>query len=286
MKNLNPLFDYLSTIKKIQNSIRVNIPQINIPGMELINSMVKLNEQIMPHVDFGTNLQKQIINLPFPQIELSRELTQKIDIIKSINIPNALSLYGNEYSRIEKIQKYFSSTIDLCTQIGLYSFDEKQIDNELNSVIEILPQKKMEEITKEDIIQIKKKLDNGTLVAFSLFIIQVLIAFYFEYRVSIQPSSSDSKKNETQVNLIEQDKQEVLNEFSKTLGILCLEQRQAKINTFVRIKPSSKSSIISTIEERQIVFVQQIQHKWIYIVYQDSDYIIKSGWALKKQFER
>jgi len=238
MKNLNPLFDYLSTIKKIQNSIRVNIPQINIPGMELINSMVKLNEQIMPHIDFGTNLQKQIINLPFPQIELSRELTQKIDIIKSVNIPNALSLYGNEYSRIEKIQKYFSSTIDLCTQIGLYSFDEKQIDNELNSVIEILPQKKMEEITKEDIIQIKKKLDNGTLIAFSLFIIQVLIAFYFEYRVSIQPSSSDSKKNETQVNLIEQDKQEVLNEFSKTLGILCLEQRQAKINTFVRIKPS------------------------------------------------
>lgn len=285
MKNLNPLFDYLSTIKKIQDSIRINIPQINIPGMELINSMVKLNEQIMPHIDFGANLQKQIINLPFPQIELSRELTQKIDIIKSVNIPNALSLYGNEYSQIEKIQKYFSSTIDLCAQIGLYSYDEQQLDSELDSIINIFPKKDPNQITKEDINAINIALQNSDIRAFWYFIIPIIITLIIAYNTNTSVPQVASNTNFTQINIATPKKEELVSEFSKTLKILCLEQRKAKISTYARNKASSNSSIISTIEKEQIVFVQQVQHKWVYIVYQDSDYMIKSGWALKKHLE-
>jgi|GEM_PF-4345943 len=287
MKNLNPLFDYLSTIKKIQDSVRINIPQINLPNIQLLNNIAKLHEQLTPQIDFGVNIQQQIASIPFPQIELSRELTDKINLIKNINIPNVLSLYGGEYSRIEKIQKYLSTTVDFCTQLGLQYYDEEQVENELASIIEIFPQKEPNQITREDIRAINTALRNSDVRAFWYFIIPIIITLIIAYSTNKPSQQIISNVVFTQINTtIYPEKREVISEFSKTLEILCLEQRKAKISTFVRTKPSLKSSIISAIDEGQIVFVQQIQHKWIYIIYQDSDYMIKSGWTLKKQFEK
>lgn len=286
MKNLKSLIDSFSTAQKLQDSMRINIPSFQLfDDISRLNKELRMlsGEHLLSQFNLGLNLQQQIKSISIPQTELSQILSEKINMIKGINIPNIFSLHGNNLPYFLEIQNYLSSTLDLCTHIGLQNFESEEIESELSSIIEILPKNGVDQITRDDINAINIALQKSDIRAFYYFIIPIIITLIITYYTN---KSSEQVSSISIINTHNQEDKGVEKEFSKTLEILCLEQRIAKVNAFVKSKPLQQSAVINNIKEGQIVFVQQIRHKWLYIIYQDSDYMIKSGWVLKKQFKK
>lgn len=270
----------LSAIQNMQNALN--------PIRKQASLFQPLSIQLSEIVKQQETVSKSMAGLA--SLSLPNNLFRSIEIIKKQSIPNfSKALSGLALIQQQQIQlgeilpKYLTNSLDFYIRQRINT-DEFEVDDIVNDMEEVSSKlheiSESKNITKDDVAFIKNTLKKNDTSGFIYFIIQVVLAFLL--------SSDLYKSQQPCINFIinKQEKKEIVKGFSETLNILSLEIRKAKTKVNLRSKPSSKSVKISVVNEGQFVFVQEINHKWIRVVYQDDEYMIQSGWVYKKYFEK
>jgi len=267
----------ISAIQNIQKSLKAINPAPNplLPFSSQISQIIKQQEAISKRLT------------PLSNLGLSIALLQGINKIKQQSIPDFSTAFSGLVSFQQKsfennLQKYLTNSIDFYARQQDYTRNLEVIIEDMQNITSVLLEiKDNQKITKEDIRLINNTLQKPDTSAFIYFIIQIILALLLSFYNS-------KPENGTNINITINniEKKEIETGFNKTLELLCLEQRKAMINVNLRTKPNRNSGKIGLIQKGQIVLVQSINHKWIYVVYKDEDYLLKSGWVFKKYFER
>jgi hypothetical protein len=176
--------------------------------------------------------------------------------------------------------KIYSTTLIENKNWEDYEEEEDKFEQLLSIVNNINENQK---ITQEDIKNIntiltEKKSDKVGFIYFAISLILPLIITFWMYYNPLPANIETQKGIEIEGS--------AKDEFSKTLNILSIEQRVANGNVYLRTKPNLKSGKIFLIPKSSRVFVQKINHKWIYLIYINEEKQVCSGWAYKKYFEK
>lgn len=270
----------LSAIQNMQNALN--------PIRKQASLFQSLSTQLSEIVKQQETISKSMAGLA--SLSLPDSLLSSIEILKKQTIPDfskALSgLASIQHQQVqlgEILPIYLTNSLDfyIRQRIDTEEFevddiveDMKQVSSKLQEISE------SQSITKDDIAFINNTLKKSDTSAFIYFIIQVVLA------ILLSLNSDKTQQPNANITINKQEKEEIVKGFSETLDILSVEMRKAKTNVNLRSKPNSKSAKISLVNEGQFVFVQEINHKWIRVVYQDDEYMIQSGWVLKKYFEK
>lgn len=303
MNAINNQLHGLSNISEIlkQQSFKQNLGISTAIGLSAIQNMHhynNVNKQINPFLPLSTQL-SQIVkqqenfakSIPaLPNLSLSDSILKSIETLKRQTIPDfskalsSIALIKNQQSQIyESLPKYLSNLLDFYLRQRIDDDDDEvdRIEDDIKNISSKLTEiTENQKVTKEDIAFINATLQKGGTSAFVYFIIQIVLAILLAF------NSSSTKQSHTTITINNYEQKEIEKGFSETLRLLCLETRKAKVNTNLRSKPNSKSAKIGLVSSGQIVLVQEINHKWIRIVYQDDEYMIQSGWVFKKNFEK
>jgi len=269
----------ISAIQNIQKSLKAISPAPNplLPFSSQISQIIKQQEDISKKLT------------PLSNLGISTALLQGINKIKQQSIPDFSNAFSGLVAFQQKqksfesnLQKYLTNSIDYYVRQQDYTKNVDVIIEDMQNITSVLSEiKDNQEITKEDIRLINNTLQKTDTSAFIYFILQIILALLLSFYNS-------KPENETNINITVNniEKKEIETGFNKTLELLCLEQRKALTNVNLRSKPNRNSGKTGLIQKGQIVLVQNINHKWIYVVYQDENYLLKSGWVFKKYFER
>ena len=224
---------------------------------------------------------------PLTSLNLPETYLQKISIIKEKSIPDISIAYSRMFS-LEKqesvssnLQKYITYSFD--NYVRQYE-DKTDFDDVIKSVEEItsVVSGKIEtELILEKIKELNNKLTKADTTSFIHFIIQVLLALMLAFS-----NTNPDQVNNFNIQINNEEKKDIETELMKSMKIICIEQRKAIKNVDLRTKPSTNSGKIGVIPKDQIVLIQNINKKWIYVVFQDENYILKAGWAYKKYFKQ
>lgn len=129
------------------------------------------------------------------------------------------------------------------TQIALQNENSQTVEDELNTILEILPANDFETTTIEILQEINSKLDKSSSWALRYFLISLIITFLLGFY-------ANEIKNVT-TNVLFKANNEESKEFSKMLKILSLQERIAKSNTFLRGKSCVNSGTVCSITQGQ-----------------------------------
>jgi hypothetical protein len=225
---------------------------------------------------------------PLRALTGSNSFLQVIEQIRMHRIPdisNALSGFVSvpEQNKIfnENIQKYLINTFDIyITEEKSESIVDK-IDEDLLEIKEFLVDLAQgHELTNEKLDALNDTLIKSNKTAFLYFVISLIFALLlYNY-----PKLGKGKKAEIVIDNIQL--KEIERGFNRTLEFFCLEKRKAIINVNMRNGPSMNSAKVGLVLKDEIVLVQNINHKWIYIAFQDEDSVLRTGWVYKKYFEK
>lgn len=304
MNTINNQLNGLSNISEIlkQQSFKQNLGISSAIGLSAIQNMQNhynnVNKQINPFLPLSTQL-SQIVkqqenfakSIPaLTTLSLSDSILKSIETLKRQTIPDfsktlsSIVILKNQQSQIyESLPKYLSNSLDFYLRQRIDDdVDEiERIEDDIQNISSKLTEiSENQQVTKEDIAFINATLQKEGTSAFVYFIIQIVLAILLAF------NSSSTKQSNTTITINNYEQKEIENGFSETLRLLCLETRKAIVNTNLRSKPNSNSAKIGLVNSGQIVLVQEINHKWIRIVYQDDEYMIQSGWVFKKNFEK
>lgn len=253
-----------------------------------INPFLPLSTQLSQIVKHQENFAKSIP--PFPILSFSEGLIKSIENLKKQTIPDFTKAIGS-FGLIMQQQNHFYENFPKYLSNSLDFYLRERSDNDSNEVVSITNDIKnlslklseiaeSQRVTRNDIEFIKEKLQKRDTTSFIYFIIQIVLALLLAIY------SSPTKQSNTNITINNYEQKEIEKGFNETLKLLCLETRKAKANVNLRSKPNSNSAKIGFVYSGQIVLVQEINHKWIRIVYQDNEYMIQSGWVYKKYFEK
>ena len=270
----------LSAIQNIQNAFN--------PIKLQAGLLQPLSAQLSEIVKHQESISKSMAGLT--SLSLPDSFLKSVEVLKKQTIPNfskALSGFASiqqqQVQLGEILPKYLTNLLDfyIRQKINIEEFEVENIVDDMEQVSSKLYEiRESQSITTDDIAFINNALKKSETSAFIYFIIQIVLTIF----LSLNSDKSQRPNNSIIVN--KQGKNEIVKGFSETLDILCVEMRIAKTNVNLRNKPNSKSAKISLVKDGQYVFVQEINHKWIRVLYQDDEYMIQSGWVFKKYFER
>lgn len=298
--NLFGLTDMTKFVKQsylYEKSVGLN-SMLGIFSVQNIHNMLKAPKQMpSPFLSFTSQI-TQIIQqqeniakrlLPISNLNLSSSLLQNFEKIKQQSIPSfanafiGLAEYQQKQQILEiSIRKYLTNSIDYYVRQDNREKDFDGIINDMQNLTSVMLEiKNNQQITKENLSVINATLEKADTSSFMFFIIQIILSLFLYFNDS-KPEGGSIKN--IKVNNIEKKEIEIC--FNKTLNVLCLEQRKAIIKANLRSQPHINSAKIALIPKGQLVLVQNINHKWMYVVYQDKDYLLKVGWVFKKSFEK
>lgn len=319
-KNLGGLnFDKIRSINEMSNKIS-QMPSYNLPlGLQsLLNNNTFKNFQtsaltmqmenfnyvdnlISPFTSMANNLQKMVLQqesmiskMTIPHSFLPANFNSWVENMNAIQIPNFVKgiegilpliesqkqIANNLSAVLSNSFKIYSTTLIENKNWEDYEEEEDKFEQLLSIVNNINENQK---ITQEDIKNIntiltEKKSDKVGFIYFAISLILPLIITFWMYYNPLPANIETQKGIEIEGS--------AKDEFSKTLNILSIEQRVANGNVYLRTKPNLKSGKIFLIPKSSRVFVQKINHKWIYLIYINEEKQVCSGWAYKKYFEK
>ncbi|MFW5982963.1 MAG: SH3 domain-containing protein [bacterium] len=294
LKNISKM-QYISN--RFQNRVKFNT-SFGLASIQAIqNSMKRHNTKINPFIGLSGYLnhiqkQQEIVSKSVPsfsELTLTDSTLKSIEQLKNSKIPDfSKSLDGlisihEKHSKLTSIQQYLIQSFDLyINKINFNNEALKNISSDIQDLTDVVQDiEKKQEVTKEDIELINNKIDKQGTSNFIMFIIQIILSIILA--VYNQPQNDEIK---VKIEINESQRKEIENEFTKTLDVLCLEKREALVNVNLRTKPTKNSGKIGVVHNGQTVLVQDFNHKWIYIIFQDEEYILRSGWVFKKYFEK
>lgn len=301
INSMNNQLKGLSNISEIikQQSFNASLGISSAIGISALQNQYKnINKQINPLLPLSSQLsqivqQQENLAKAMPiasSFSISESILKSIETIKQQTIPDfskalgSIALIQNQQKQIhENLPNYLANSLDFYLkqrivededEIEGIEYDIKKISAKLTGI------SKNQQVTNDDIAFINATLQKDGTSAFVYFIIQIVLAILLSF------SSSTSKQSNTTITINNYEQKEIEKGFSETLRLLCLETRKARTDVKLRSKPNSNSAKIGHVNNGQIVLVQDINHKWIRIVYEDDEYTIQSGWVYKKCFEK
>lgn len=312
-------FDKLSSINEMSNKIS-QMPSYNLASglQSVLNNNTLRNFQTSaltmqmenfnyidnltsPFASISKNLQKIVLEqeslmskMTIPQSFLPPNFNSWVENMNAVQIPNFVKGIEGILPLIES-QKQITNNLSavLSNSFKIYSTavienenweDYEEEEDKFEQLLSIVNKiNEDQKVTQEDIKNINtilttKKFDNVGFIYFAISLILPLIIAFWMYYNPI-PANDETQK----VIKIESSAKE---EFSKTLNILSIEQRVAKANVYLRTKPNLKAGKVFLVSKSSWVYVQKINHKWIYIIFINDEKQVCSGWAYKKYFER
>jgi len=262
------------------------------------NHYANIDKQISPFTPFSTQLSQIVMrqenfakNIPaLSSLSLSESILKSVEILKRQTLPDfskalsSIALIQNQQSQVyENLPRYLSNSLDFYLRQRIDNDDDEieSIADDIQDISSKLTEiSKNQKVTKTDIAFINATLQKKDTSAFVYFIIQIVLAILLSF------NSNSTKQTSTNITINNYERQEIEKGFSETLKLLCLETRKARASMNLRSKPNSNSPKIGLVNSGQIVLVQEINHQWMRIVYQDDEYMIQSGWVYKKNFEK
>jgi hypothetical protein len=308
-------FDKLSSINEISNKMS-KMPNYNLASglQSVLNNNTLRNFQTSaltmqmenfnyidsltsPFASISKNLQKIVLEqesliskMTIPQSFLPPNFNRWVENMNAVQIPNFVKGIEGILPLIES-QKQITNNLSavLSNSFKIYSTavienenweDFEEEEDKFEQLLSIVNKiNEDQKVTQEDIknintILITKKFDKVGFIYFAISLLFSLLLYY-----NPLPTPTESRK---EIEIENSAKEE----FSKTLNILSIEQRVAKANVYLRTKPNLKAGKVFLVPKSSWVYVQKINHKWIYIIFINNEKQVCSGWAYKKYFER
>lgn len=308
-KQMNAALVGMSGIQHLIDS-KINFPVSNrynyITGLGIEN-IAKFDKSIKQFDKIGasffglSNIQSLInyqetINKSFKPIDSIITSTKFIDNYNKINkvlVPSYLKALTGIFPTIEKqtrVYNSFNKLLNLSSDSLINDAIEKddtdrieQVENKLEELIDITKDINAgQTLTYDHVLTINSIISKPDITGFVYFAISILVTILLHVSQLRNEKIKESKSETKQLKI----ENEAHHEFSKTLNILCLEERIAIRDVFIREKPTTKSTSLGVLKAGTPIFVQQINHKWTYIIYQDEDYLMRTGWVYKKYLKR